>query len=64
MCGVGGMTHHGHGKWEENKLKNLAGTNPTAEYTDSDKLPSKILYGVVENLKRKRDLNNAIHSFM
>ena len=61
------MTHHGHGNWEEYKLKTLAGTNPTVEYTEADKLAMEILNGVAENLKRKRDLqdlNNAIHTFM
>jgi Zinc knuckle len=59
-----GMTHHGHGNWEEYKLKTLAGTNPTVEYTEADKLAMEILNNVAENLKRKRDLNNAIHTFM
>ena len=58
-----GMTHHGHGNWEEYNLKTLAGTNSTVEYTETDKLAIEILNGVAENLKRKRDLNSAIHTF-
>jgi gag-polypeptide of LTR copia-type/Zinc knuckle len=59
-----GMTHHGHGNWEECKLKSLAGTDSTEGYSDTDKLAMSILNGVAENLKRKRELNNAIHTFM
>ena len=58
-----GMTHHGHGNWEEYKLKTLAGTKSTVEYTETDKLAIEILNSVAENLKRKRDLNNAIYTF-
>ena len=49
-----GITHHGHGNWEEYKLTTLAGTNATVEYTETDKLAIEILNGVAENLKRKR----------
>ena len=59
-----GMTHHGHGNWKECKLKTLASTEPTEGYSETDKLAMSILNGVAENLKRKRELNNAIHTFM
>ena len=46
------------------KLKTIESSEATVEYSDTDKLATEILNGVAENLKRKRDLNNAIHTIM